>query len=77
MLLESNARFIGRKSGQGKNGAWYQISCIADDEVVTMRCSGEAYERCNSLTMGDDMQMIVSLRLYQRDWIPRIETLNI
>lgn len=77
MNLVTGGRFIGRKSGQGKNGTWYQLSFQSDDDdTLTMRCTDKAYMQCAALSMGDDIHINLSLRLYQRDWIPRIETIN-
>lgn len=76
MDLLTDAKFIGKKSGQGKNGTWYQLSILADGDTYTMRCTGAAFGQCASLSLGDDITIRLSLNLYNGDWIPRIETIN-
>lgn len=76
MDLLTDGKFIGRKSGQGKNGTWYQISVLSDGDTYTIRCSDVAYGQCANLALGDDVSIRLSLRIYNRDWIPRIEAIN-
>lgn len=76
MELLTDGKFIGRKSGQGKNGTWYQLSILSDGDTYTMRCTGAAFAQCSNLALGDDVAIRLSLHLYNRDWIPRIESIN-
>ena len=76
MLTQGIAQFIGRRSGQGQRGPWYQISIVSEGEPVSLRCSPNVYDECGNLEFGDEISFNLNSRLYDHQWVLSISSLN-
>lgn len=76
MVTKGTAQFIGRKTGQGQRGPWYQISLVTDGEPVTLRCSPHVYDQCGSCDFGEEIDFLLESRLFDRQWVLSISSLG-
>lgn len=73
MVCVAGCKFIGKRSGEGQRGTWFQLALLNDGDTVNMRCTEKVYKSLEYAEFGDDLTIQINLRNFRGDWIPNIE----
>lgn len=72
MLSVSDCKFLSSAEKEGKNGKYYQITILCEDEPIQLLTSKDVYEISKNLDFGDERRALLDVRKYGREWGLRI-----
>lgn len=73
MVCVAGVKFIGKRSGEGQRGQWYQLALMNDGDTLNMRCTEKVFKYLEAAEFGDDLTIQINLRNFRGDWVPYIE----
>ena len=53
------------------------MNVVSGTETINMRCTENAFLDAQRLGFGDEVVVVVVLRNYRGDWIPRIDRIEL
>ena len=68
MLSITDCKFLSSAEREGKNGKYYQVTILCEDEPIQLLSNKDVYEISKNLEFGAERRALLDIRKYGKDW---------
>ena len=68
MLSVTDCKYLSSTERDGKNGKYYQVTILCEDEPIQLLSTKDVYEITKTLEFGEERRAQLDIRRYGREW---------